>query len=235
MMFTGKERDSETGLDFFGARYYSGAQGRWTTPDWSATPQPVPYADLRDPQTLNLYGYVRNNPLKTSDPDGHCEILCASLVAGTAVVSGIVYELHKFHEERKKAQEDADRRTMRAIQSGGSEADYRATDRAEAQTYAKAGVLAISQVGTSIEPSSGLYEVAVSLAADKAKSAIIDNVVKTGEQRPVVASGVNRPNAATESGSFVRTIRTLFTPTQPPPQPTPPQPPKCPLGTQCGS
>jgi len=70
--FTGKERDSESGLDYFGARYYSGAQGRFTSPDWSATPQPVPYADLTDPQTLNLYTYVRNNPLSRTDPDGHC-------------------------------------------------------------------------------------------------------------------------------------------------------------------
>jgi RHS repeat-associated protein len=31
--FTGKERDAETGLDYFGARYMSSAQGRWTTPD----------------------------------------------------------------------------------------------------------------------------------------------------------------------------------------------------------
>jgi RHS repeat-associated protein len=31
--FTGKERDGESGLDFFGARYFSGAQGRWTSPD----------------------------------------------------------------------------------------------------------------------------------------------------------------------------------------------------------
>jgi RHS repeat-associated protein len=67
-----KERDSETGLDFFGARYFSSAQGRFTSPDWSAVPQPVPYADLADPQTLNLYVYLRNNPLNGTDPDGHC-------------------------------------------------------------------------------------------------------------------------------------------------------------------
>jgi RHS repeat-associated protein len=72
MHFTGKERDSESGLDYFGARYFSADQGRFTTPDWSETPQPVPYADLKDPQTLNLYTYVRNNPLSRTDPDGHC-------------------------------------------------------------------------------------------------------------------------------------------------------------------
>src|SRR5580658_4714079 len=71
--FTGKERDAETGLDYFGARYLSSAQGRWTSPDWSATPQPVPYADLANPQTLNLYVYVGNNPLSELDPDGHLE------------------------------------------------------------------------------------------------------------------------------------------------------------------
>ncbi len=70
--FTAKERDAETGLDFFGARYFSSAQGRFTSPDWSATPQPIPYADLSNPQSLNLYNYMRNNPLSGTDPDGHC-------------------------------------------------------------------------------------------------------------------------------------------------------------------
>jgi len=64
---------AETGLDYFGARYFSGAQGRFTSPDWSAKPQPVPYARLEDPQTLNLYSYVRNNPLSRIDPDGHID------------------------------------------------------------------------------------------------------------------------------------------------------------------
>lgn len=71
--FTGKERDSETGLDYFGARYFSGAQGRFTTPDWSARPQPIPYADLANPQTLNLYAYVANSPLVRFDIDGHID------------------------------------------------------------------------------------------------------------------------------------------------------------------
>lgn len=69
---TGKERDQETGLDYFGARYLSSAQGRWTIPDWSAKPEPVPYAKLDNPQSLNLYSYVHNNPLGRFDPDGHC-------------------------------------------------------------------------------------------------------------------------------------------------------------------
>jgi len=59
-------------MDYFGARYYSGGQGRFTSPDWSAKVEPVPYAKLDNPQTLNLYSYVLNNPLSKTDPDGHC-------------------------------------------------------------------------------------------------------------------------------------------------------------------
>jgi RHS repeat-associated protein len=69
--FTGKKRDVETGLDYFGARYYSNGLGRFISSDWSATPVPVPYADLGDPQTLNQYSYVRNIPTVKVDADGH--------------------------------------------------------------------------------------------------------------------------------------------------------------------
>lgn len=69
--FTGKERDSESGNDYFGARYYASSMGRWLSPDWSAKVEPVPYSKLDDPQTLNLYAYVTNNPLTRADADGH--------------------------------------------------------------------------------------------------------------------------------------------------------------------
>jgi RHS repeat-associated protein len=69
--FTGKKRDTETGLDYFGARYYSNGLGRWVSADWSATPVPVPYADFGDPQSFNLYSYVRNVPTSFVDPNGH--------------------------------------------------------------------------------------------------------------------------------------------------------------------
>ncbi|HET6843359.1 MAG TPA: RHS repeat-associated core domain-containing protein [Candidatus Angelobacter sp.] len=70
--FTGKERDSETGLDYFGARYYGNTLGRFITPDWAAKATAVPYTDFADPQSLNLYTYVRNIPTSKADPDGHC-------------------------------------------------------------------------------------------------------------------------------------------------------------------
>jgi RHS repeat-associated protein len=72
-IFTGKIRDTETGNDYFGARYYTGSVSRFMSPDWSAKAEPVPYSKLDDPQTLNLYAYVGNNPLSRVDPNGHYE------------------------------------------------------------------------------------------------------------------------------------------------------------------
>jgi RHS repeat-associated protein len=69
--FEGKERDTETGNDDFGARFYSSRIGRWLSADWSAVPTPVPYANLNNPQTLNLYAMVRDNPETFADLDGH--------------------------------------------------------------------------------------------------------------------------------------------------------------------
>ncbi|MHB1022638.1 MAG: RHS repeat-associated core domain-containing protein [Acidobacteriaceae bacterium] len=73
--FTGKERDAESGNDYFGARYYASSMGRFLSPDWSDPAQPIPYAHFDDPQSLNLYGYVENNPLSQVDDDGHSSII----------------------------------------------------------------------------------------------------------------------------------------------------------------
>ena len=63
--FTGKERDNETGLDYFQARYFSGAGGRFTSADASLVDQ-----FAADPGSWNLYTYTRNNPLRFIDPTG---------------------------------------------------------------------------------------------------------------------------------------------------------------------
>jgi RHS repeat-associated protein len=62
--FGAKERDDETGLDFFEVRYLAGVQGRFTSPDSFG-------GFISNPQTLNLYAYVQNNPLAYADPTGH--------------------------------------------------------------------------------------------------------------------------------------------------------------------
>lgn len=69
--FTGKERDPESNLDDFGARYYSSYWSRFMTPDWAEKIEPVPYAKLENPQSLNLYSYTLNNPVVHIDADGH--------------------------------------------------------------------------------------------------------------------------------------------------------------------
>jgi len=73
-LFTGKERDTESGNDYFGARYYASSMGRFMSPDWSAKVEPVPYSKLDDPQSLNLYAYLMNNPLGGVDADGHAPL-----------------------------------------------------------------------------------------------------------------------------------------------------------------
>jgi RHS repeat-associated protein len=68
--FTGKERDVETGLDYFGARYYGSKIGRFTTVD----PVYTWNDNLLDPQRWNRYAYGRDNPFRYVDPDGRAAI-----------------------------------------------------------------------------------------------------------------------------------------------------------------
>jgi RHS repeat-associated protein len=63
--FTGKERDDETGLDYFIARYYSSTHGRFSSPD------PLLSSGREaEPQSWNRYNYCSNNPLNIIDPSG---------------------------------------------------------------------------------------------------------------------------------------------------------------------
>jgi RHS repeat-associated protein len=82
-VFTGKERDAETGLDYFGARYMSAAQGRFTSPDMAGP-------DLTNPQTFNKYRYALNNPLRYVDPNGlYEEDVHRNLTYALALATGV--------------------------------------------------------------------------------------------------------------------------------------------------
>jgi RHS repeat-associated protein len=79
-----------TGLDFFGARYLSSAQGRFTSPGPESAS-----ASLFDPQRWNAYSYAVNNPYKFVDPDGEVPLLVisAGVGAGIGAVGGAVFDI----------------------------------------------------------------------------------------------------------------------------------------------
>lgn len=83
--FTGQMRDVETGLDFFGARFYSGALGRFTSADEVFADQ-----DPGDPMSWNLMAYVRNNPLRYTDPTGRGCVAASNPQAGDAAKAGAI-------------------------------------------------------------------------------------------------------------------------------------------------
>jgi RHS repeat-associated protein len=114
--FTGKERDTESGNDYFEARYYSSSMGRFMSPDWSATVEPVPYSKLDDPQSLNLYSYVRNNPLTRFDADGHFDcsganaggLGCLTQAAWKAMNNGTATSVGNYIGQRMAQQQNGD-------------------------------------------------------------------------------------------------------------------------------
>jgi RHS repeat-associated protein len=95
--FTSKERDSETGVDYFGARYMSAPQGRFVTVDpLFAT------ASLFNPQSWNGYTYTLNSPLKYVDTDGRVPILAITAAVG-AVVGGVVGAAREYRSQYRES------------------------------------------------------------------------------------------------------------------------------------
>jgi RHS repeat-associated protein len=84
--FTAKERDSESGLDNFGARYNASSIGRFMSPD----PKNPSFRHLVSPQKWNKYGYVLNNPLALTDPNGFEEQSFLQKLASIFYVKGSV-------------------------------------------------------------------------------------------------------------------------------------------------
>ena len=83
--FTGQENDANTGLMYYGARYYSPEYRIFIQPD---TMLPDPY----NPQALNRYAYTLNNPVKYTDPDGHMPqiVVVAVVAAGVGFVGSLI-------------------------------------------------------------------------------------------------------------------------------------------------
>jgi RHS repeat-associated protein len=109
MRFTGKERDAETsnsamgdGLDYFGARYLSSAQGRFTSPD-----PLMASAKVSSPQTWNRYTYGLNNPLRFTDP------------TGMYTCDGTKEQCEQFEKNRAAILKSKDKDAVRAARSYG--------------------------------------------------------------------------------------------------------------------
>lgn len=86
---TQKERDNETGLDYFGARYLSSIQGRFTGVD-PLLESAVPSL----PQSWNRYSYVLNNPLAFTDPTGEIWVRSSENI--------VWFSQERWHEEISK-------------------------------------------------------------------------------------------------------------------------------------
>jgi RHS repeat-associated protein len=94
--FTDKERDGETSLDYFDARYYSSMQGRFTGVDPEGAG-----ANPDNPQTWNGYAYVINRPTTLTDPDGRSIRICDT--NGKCVeVSDETAKQYTFNKEYQK-------------------------------------------------------------------------------------------------------------------------------------
>ena len=201
--FTGKERDTESGLDYFGARYYSSMSGRFISPDWSAKEEAVPYAKLNNPQTLNLYAYVGNNPLTSIDIDGHRSLAAGSPqgCAGNGSV-GCSPSEQEDQDLARKAQEQAQQQSSASSTDGGGfwshvgnlfhghSWDYVQTSVTTTETYAvgepdavvtaatdavSVGALAAPKVAENI-PLLGWFIAGISIANDPSHQNIESNV-----------------------------------------------------------
>jgi RHS repeat-associated protein len=244
--FTGKERDSESGNDYFGARYYASTMGRWMSPDWAAKASPVPYATFDDPQSLNLYQYARNNPLKNRDSDGHdCPPDCG---AATPIVQAFqdIFSGKAFTDAASQAWNNA--KSDLGISGGkittaGGRVDLTTTVTAENGQITSTGAQSVTVVpgaGATVDatvhaPGATPGPVSVSVGTPVVSVSATNSSVTVSAgyvAGPPVKAGLNGAvdtNAASSAASSAASAaRGLVAPTPPPPPtPAPPPPPPC--------
>jgi len=109
--FTGHEKDAATGLDYTGARMYNSARGRFMKAD----PIGLKAANLKQPESLNLYGYVRNDPVNFLDPSGTNVAPVDCVYIGTYYYGGDFWVVYFCHDGNGGGNNGSD-------QSGGGRA-----------------------------------------------------------------------------------------------------------------
>jgi RHS repeat-associated protein len=216
--FTDKERDSESGLDNFGARYNSSSTGRFISPDWSASPSGVPYADFSDPQSLNLYAYAKNRPLTYIDRDGHCtEPITFTICVGLVVIGaeGIYNHFHVLHAKAASARAAKE---FEQVCASSPQCDVNTVHQQTQSALREAGQAGAETALTTVPivaPPNGLEELVQEAGAGLAKDAAVEaNKPKEQQQN-------QQPQPGPSTGDRAQV--------PPPPPPPPPAPPPCAL------
>ncbi len=150
--FTAKERDLETtlALDYFGARYYGSAIGRFTSVDPAFESESV-----ENPQSWNRYAYVYNRPLTLTDPDGRCPQCLPALAVGAAggVIAGGATAFAEWYKTG-----DFSWRDVGAAAAGGFVSGFAATATLGLSALAEAGVGTTVLVGAGSNVVGGVFE-----------------------------------------------------------------------------
>ncbi len=116
--FTGKERDAESGLDNFKARYFGSSMGRFSSPD----PLMILKQKFTDPQQWNMYSYVRNNPLRFLDPTGMYVANCGE------GIKNCEKQIQNFEKARQDALKSKDPNIRKAAEAYGKLGDKNGVD-----------------------------------------------------------------------------------------------------------
>jgi RHS repeat-associated protein len=135
--FAGKERDEESGLDYFGMRYYASWHGRWMTPDPGG---------LRD--GLNLYAFVGGNPLNHVDPSGTEEHADDALDAGVPTQQEKAEGVDRMSEEAKQETGGTSLPGGAADQASASKGIQAVETNRHANAFAKKETIKGAKVGT---------------------------------------------------------------------------------------
>ena len=195
------------------------------SPDWSAKEEPVPYAKLDDPQTLNLYQYVGNNPLSKADKDGHCYPLCT--VAIGAAVGFVAGASAEYIGEKLRGEQTDGSKVLHAGEGGALAGAITGLAGPEAGLAVKLGTSVGGQViGGAVERKLDGQKVLDGKEIAKDAAAGVLGTKVDGSAEKTFASTFLKKTVPAAVGSVVDAGRRGTSPSEQKPAPTPPPQPK---------